>query len=394
MHAFTPTRAISSIRFILLIGAVSACFAPPLYACPFCPGPSRTLSEQLSESDVALQVTWISSAPGTLEQSGQTTFEIKTSIKQPGKNRFPKGTRLTVNRHHTGKPGDLFLLFGSQEGKTTWDEPLEVSDTCISYLKQAPGLDQPTTERLRYFLKHLEHPDSKIANDAFAEFANAPFEEIAPLRAELPREKIQSWLANSKTAAPRLGLYGLLLGLCGQQADIAFMEQEINQQTQELRFGIGGLISGYLMLTGSEGLTLIEQKKFLAPDAAFSETYAAMQALSFIWTFGNQKISKDRLRASMRLLLDRPELADLVVANLARWEDWSVMDRLMRMYQHKDYQNRSFKKSVVRYLKVAAKEKQPAGTGPDATTRQKAGQLLDQLRKNDPATVESAERFF
>ncbi len=33
----------------------------------------------------------------------------------------------------------------------------------------------------------------------------------------------------------------------------------------------------------------------------------------------------------MRMLLDRPELADLVIADLARWEDWSVQDKLMAM---------------------------------------------------------------
>lgn len=96
----------------------------------------------------------------------------------------------------------------------------------------------------------------------------------------------------------------------------------------------------------------------------------------------------------MRLLLDRPELADRAVANLARWGDWSVMDRLMELYGQKDYQNRSVKKAIIRYLMVAAKGKNQSGEGPDAATVEKARQRLDKLRNEDPATVKSAERFF
>ena len=393
MHALKPKIALRSL-FVLICGLLVIISAQNLRACPFCPGPSKPLTEQLSQADVAVLANWVEAEEGTLKQSGKTVFKIKELVRQPENAKFKTEARVTIQRHYPGKTGALFLLLGSQGTQIKWDDPVEVTEASFRYITQAPGLEQTTTQRLKYFLKFLEDPDQTIANDAFAEFANAPFEDITPLAQELPREKIRSWLASSKTPVPRLGLYGLLMGLCGQESEITFMEQKINEPTEELRLGIGGLISGYLMLTGAEGLTKIEQSKFRTKEVAFSETFAAMQALSFIWTFDNHNIKKDRLRASMRLLLERPELADLAVANLARWEDWSVMDRLMVLYGQENYQNRSVKKAIVRYLMVAAKKKNQSGKGPDAATMKKARQLLNKLRNEDPATVKSAERFF
>ncbi|WP_339728525.1 hypothetical protein [uncultured Gimesia sp.] len=379
---------------VLICGLLVVLPASGLRACPFCPGPSKPLTEQLSQADVAVLAKWVKAKTGTLEQSGNTVFEITEIVHQSEKGRLKAGTQVIINRHYPGKAGTPFLLLGTQRTRVVWGDPIEVTQASFRYITQAPDLEETTTKRLQYFLNYLEDPDQIIANDAFAEFANAPFEDITLLAKALPREKIRNWIASSKTPVPRLGLYGLLLGLCGREAEIQFMEQKINEPTQELRLGIGGLISGYLMLTGTEGLKKIEQSKFRASGVAFSETYAAMQALSFIWTYNTRQISKDRLRQSMRLLLNRPELTDLVVANLARWEDWSVMDRLMEMYGQEDYKSRSVKKAIVRYLLVAAQGKTKSGGGPDADTVEKAKQMLDKLRNDDPNTVKSAERFF
>ncbi|WP_298861248.1 hypothetical protein [uncultured Gimesia sp.] len=363
-------------------------------ACPFCPGPSTPLTEKLSQAEVAVLATWVSAEEGTFKKSGKTIFEVKEIVHQTDKSKLKVGDSVFFNRHRVGKKGALFLLLGTRETSMIWDPPIEISETCFHYMTHAPALEEKTTDRLRYFLKFLEHPDQKIATDAFAEFANAPFDEIALLADELPREKFRKWLISSKTPVPRLGLYGLLLGLCGQESDIAFMEKKIKEPGKQIRMGIGGLISGYLMLTGAAGLDQIDQSKFVSKDVEFSETYAAMEALSFIWTYKESQISKERMRQSMRLLLNRPVLADRVITNLARWEDWSVVDRLMNLYGEEAYDNRATKRAIVRYLMVASKGKNKKGIGSDAVTAEKAKRHLSQLRKADPKTVESAQRFF
>lgn len=393
MNVRKRTDIKSSIIFILC-GFLLNSNLSQLVACPFCPGPSTTLSEQLAQADVAILGQWSNSVTGTFQKSGQTNFVITEVLHQPLKSNLKVGKQITLSRHYAGKPDELFLLTGTRGISLHWNEPIAVTSASIHYLKQAPAQKAETTTRLRYFLNYLEHPDQIIANDAFAEFANSPFETVTPLAEELPREKLRSWLENENTPVPRLGLYGLLLGLCGRESDIQFMEAKIQIPAQEFRIGIGGLMSGYLLLTGSVGLDKIDQTKFQDKTAAFSETFAGLQALSFMWTFGEEKIEKRRLNQSMRLLLERPELADLVIANLARWEDWDVMDRLADLYAAKDYDVRSIKKAIIRYFLVASLVPPTQAGGNDIETSRKAKQFLKLLRLTDPQTVQSAERFF
>lgn len=386
------------IKFRLFIGLLSGLLlssqAKTLQACPFCSGPSRTLTEQLSQSEVTVLVKWIETEKGTLEKSGRTTFEIKEVVRQSDKDKRKVGDQIVINRHCLGAKGQLFLLLETKETSMHMGSPIQTSEVCFHYISQAPPAKEETSKRLRYFLNYLEHSDPMIANDAFAEFANAPYEEIASLAKEMPRKKIRKWIVNPETPVVRLGLYGLLLGLCGQNFDIAFMETKINAPVKKLRFGIDGLISGYLLLTGADGLDKIEQTKFVSKTVPYSETKAATQALRFMWVYGDERISKERLRKSMRLLLDRPELTDLVIADLARWNDWSILDRLTKMYKNKDYNNSSTKRAIVRYLLVASKGKNKQGSGADAVTVEKAKKLLKRLRTEDPKTVQNAERFF
>lgn len=393
-HHFLNRILKNRIVTALLCGLVLLAQAPVTRACPFCSAPSLTLTEQLSQSDVAVLTQWTSAEKGNLEKAGKTVFEIKEIVRQSDKNKFKVGDKITINRHRPGKKGNLFLLLGTKGAEIDWGDPIEVTETSYHYISQAPPPEEKTSKRLRYFLKFLEFPDQMISNDAYAEFANAPYEDIATLSKEMPHEKIRKWLVDSNTPVTRIGLYGLMLGLCGQGEDVAFMEKKINEPTKEFRLGIDGVISGYLLLTGADGLDKIDETKFVPKDVAFSETYAAMQALRFMWTYGDGRISKDRLRKSMRLLLDRPELTDLVVADLARWDDWSVMDRLMKMYGTEDYNIPSIKRAIVRYLLVASKGKNKKGGGPDPATTEQTKELLAKLRKEDPKTVKSAERFF
>ena len=66
-------------------------------------------------------------------------------------------------------------------------------------------------------------------------------------------------------------------------------------------------------------------------------------------------VPKERLLASMRLLLDNPEFADQVIPDLARWEDWSVLDRLIEMYKQGDEKS-YIRQPVVTYLTVASEQ--------------------------------------
>ncbi len=397
---------------LLIVLAVTLLASQVTLACPFCSAPSLTLTEQLTQADAAVLAKWVDGKPPTEKSAGSTTYSI-VEVSRGSKETLKKDDKLTVPRYRAGKKGDLFLLFGTKDKEIDWSSPLEVTEVTYQYIVQAPSPESPTTKRLEYFLKFLEFSDQLVSNDAYGEFANAPYEDIVKIKDKMDRAKIAKWVTSKETSPTRMGLYGLLLGLCGNDDDAKMMEKKIEEQVQDFRLGIDGLISGYLLLTGEKGMETIDRSKLRDKKAPFSETYAAMQALRFMWTYGNGRVSKERLRQSMRELLDRPELADLVVADLARWEDWSVQDRLMKLYGEGEYSIPSIKRAIVRYLLTAAKVQPPKADEPKKEDPQKEDPVapkpkpevlpasalqaranLEKLRETDPKTVKEAERFF
>ena len=385
-------------RFNLLVGLtlLGAFSINSLLACPFCSAPSLTLTEQLNASQAAVLVQWAGGEQANRDENfaGTTDYEI-LDIVQDDSAALKRGTKITLDRYRASQKGNLFLLLGTvTDSRIEWSSPLEVSETSFNYMKQAPSRDANPTARLAYFMKFLEYPDKLVADDAYAEFANAQYKDIVALRPIMPRENLRKWLADPQTIPTRLGLYGMMLGLCGQPEDAEFLKEFIVRESDEFRLGLDGIIGGYLTLAGENGLDVIDQTKLANRDVTFSETFSAMQALRFMWTYGDDRISKPRLRQSMRILLGRPNLADLVIVDLARWQDWTVVEQLIDIYESEDYDVPAIKRAVVRFMLIAEKEESSAVEGqlPDHVTKAKA--YLAHLRETDPKTVKAAERYF
>ncbi len=209
------------------------------------------------------------------------------------------------------------------------------------------------------------------------------------------------------TQVTRIGLYGLLIGLCGTPEDAKVIEQKIVVLDKDFRNGIDGVMSGYLLIRGEDGLSLIDETKLKATTCRnpageemklpFAETYAAMQALRFMWTYEPDRIPKERLKVSMRLLLERPELTDLVIADLTRWKDWDIQDRLMEMYDEEKFNIPAIKRAVVRYLHYCSQDKLPSAAegapGEPSPAAVKAAGNLKLLEEKDPKTVNDAKRY-
>jgi hypothetical protein len=387
-----------ALSFIMMLAVFLTVASTSIAACPFCPSVSITLAEEVAQADAVVLVQWVRGTKPTESSKGNTTFEIK-QIHQNFKNRFAPGDKLVLPRFYSGLVGNLFLLFGEKVLVIDWCRPIEISELSFNYMAQSPSPEIPTVKRLQYFAKFLEYPDELIANDAFSEFANASYEDVTAIADKIPADKIRKWLQSDNTPPIRLGFYGLLMGLSGNAADAKAAKAKILDDSQgEFRLGIDGLISGYLLMTGAKGLDVIDEHKIKNRDIAFSETYAALQALRFMWRYGDGRIEKARLRQSMRHFLERPELTDIVIADLARWKDWGIQDKLMNLYGKDEFDIPGIKRAIVRYMLVCAESESKNGADgkpvelPKHVT--KARLYLENLRKRDPKTVASAERFF
>jgi hypothetical protein len=386
---------VSTIRNTALFLAVIGMSAGSLLACPFCSAPSLTLSEQMEQADAILKVAWDAAVKGENNAAGSTTYRIEKVFKSPN-GQFEAGQKIELPAYRSGERNNQFLLTGTKVANFEWASPVTISDRGIEYIVNAPGPNEPYSTRLAYFVQFLEHEEDLIADDAYGEFANAPYEDIARLGSKIPREKVRKWLADRETAATRLGLYGLLMGLAGDRQDAEIMWARISEPNREFRLGIDGIMSGYLLLTGEQGLTRLENAK-LRPskeDVSFSETYAAMQALRFMWKYEPGRISADRLRQSMRILLERPDLADLVIADLARWEDWESVDRLLLIYDDEDYGTPTIKRAIIRFLMVCVESASASGEESPPKYAVTARAALKRLEHEDPKIFRDAKRFF
>ncbi|MCY2964225.1 MAG: hypothetical protein NT069_11425 [Planctomycetota bacterium] len=408
---------------LLLVAGLLFASLPSATACPFCASPSLTLAEQLAKSDAAVLVQWVSAEMPDKESIGSTTYAIVDVARAPGKpaaalsdkpkskftekalagekpalpKALEKGKKITVDRYREGKAGDLSILLGSatQSGGIEWGNPLEVTESMYQYMIQAPSPETAPEKRLAYFVKFLETGDPVIAGDAYQEFANAPYKDIVALTEKFPREKLRKWVADPKTSAGRLGLYGLMLGLCGTAEDAKTMEEKIVEKSDDYRLGIDGVMGGYLLLTGEKGLDVIEKSKIADPKATFSETYAARQAILFLSSYGAGKIPAKRLLSALEKLLEaRPEMADLTIADLARLKDWAIQDRLMELYGTEAFDVPAIKRSIIRYMLASTKDV-PMGGNEKLPPHAESGQKhIETLRKRDPKLVAEAEKFF
>lgn len=390
-------------RPFLLMGLVPSFAAMAVlvaHACPYCPPTDSTLSEKLAESDAACVVKFLTSENGEELSMQKTTFEVLKEIRERAETR--QENKIVAPFGVTAKEGDLFLLMGQlKEGQMEWSLPIEFDELGreYDYIRKAPSPEQPPVERLAYFLKFLDHENNVISNDAFAEFAQAKYEDVEQLAPKISRAKVRGWLEDpNPQLIVRRAFYGMLLGLCGNAEDADYLLERIMAPIDPTknRIGIEGMMGGYLLLRGEPGLHLLMQQKFgsldaelAADDPRIGDLDALRTTLSFLWDYRRSQFGEETLRAAMRKYLDRPEFADMAIVDLARWKDWQPLERLINDYGTFPWDSHSAKEKVVAYALMCRKDV-PAGTGPKLPApAEKAQAFLDSL---DPQFVQSVKR--
>jgi hypothetical protein len=369
-------------------------------ACPFCDAPDVTLTEQLQQADVAALVQWSSGKPADREQGfvGSTTYEV-VKVVHDSSGTLAAGTKFDIVRHRAGTPGELFLMLGSFTTAIEWGSPIEVTETSFNYITQAPTKESPKKERLEYFVRFLEFPDRLISSDAYAEFAGAPYEDVAAIVDHLPREKLREWLSQDvwgeKAVIPvnRLGLYGLMLGLCGEPDDAQLLEEKIMLPSAKYRIGLDGIMAGYVLLTKEPGLDLLDREKTGDRTEEFSEHVAATQMIRFLWTYGNGVVSPDRLKQSMRLLANNPKVADLVIPDLARWGDWGFTQPLIDLYGKPGYDVPFVQRKILHFM-WAAIDSVPMDSATTPEYVQLAKAFVEKIDAEDPELMRMARKTY
>jgi hypothetical protein len=302
------------------------------------------------------------------------TFEVNEILKGQDQLRGTKTIQTVF--FSAGEPGDLFLIVGVEPPQITWSTPLRISGRTAAYLRTLERLPAEGAMRLRFFLSHLQDEDELLARDAYDEFARSPYGVIQELKPYLDRSQVVQWLTDPEIPVHRRRLYMVLLSVCGEAQDAEMLERMMRSEDRRTRAGLDAMIGCYLTLTGETGMPLVEELFLKNHEAEYADTYAAILALRFHGT-ETEMIPRSRILEALRAILDRPPLADLVIPDLARWEDWSQIERLVRLFREADEKSSWVRVPVVNYLQACPKPE--------------AKKYLRELEKIDPDAVKRAQ---
>lgn len=370
-----------------LLAASLLALAPGLAAaCPFCSAIAPTFSEEIASSAVAVVAKMTKAAPpqkltpsGTPDptEPSKARFEIVEVLK--GQEHLGQTRSFEAIYFGEAPVGGTFLVMGLDPPQINWATPIAANQRVVTYVRNGMKLPKEGPDRLVYFMQFFEDSDEMLSRDCYDEFARAPYAEIKKIKDQMPHAKLVEWIKNPQVQASRRRLYLTFLALCGTQPDAQMLEDMMKSKDDRAKRALDAMVAAYLTLKGPAGLPLIEELFLKNKDAEYTETYAAIQALRF---HGQEEtvVPRERLAQSLRLMLERPQLADIVVPDLARWQDWSVMPKLVELFKKADEQTSWIRVPVINYLRAC----------PDP----KAKTYIAELEKIDPDAVKRANTFF
>lgn len=378
--------SVAVVLAVLVIGSGVWGPASPALACPFCSAVSQTFSEEMATMDV-VAIAHLKEPPPPVEPGAESDdfssqvvtakFEIVKVLK--GADVLAGQKVIDTVYFGDGKKGEAFLVMAVDPPKLMWSTPLQLSEKAQEYLPKLLTLPEAGPDRLAFFQDYLEASDEMLARDAYDEFAKAPYSDVQGLKGRMNRDNLIAWIQDPDIPASRKRLYFTMLGVCGSAKDLPLLEKMMRSDDRQVKAGLDAMVACYITLAGEKGLPLVEELFLANKDAEYADTYAAIMAIRFHGT-ETDVVPQNRLVKSLRYMLDRPQLADLVIPDLARWEDWESMPRLVELFKKADEKSSWVRVPVINYLR--------------ACPLPEAKEKIAELEKVDPAAVRRANTFF
>jgi len=369
----TTQRAIQA--WILAIACCLGPVASQAGACPFCEASGPTLAEQIAAADVVVIATLQPVAPDA--DADCRTFRIVETLK--GRNLLGRSLQIEKNYFGEEPDGSRFYITANQANDLFWLAPNPLTDRSVAYLRSLSSLPPEGPGRLAFFQRFLEDREQLLSDDAYGEFARASYASLKDFKSQIQHDPLLAWINAPATKPAHRRLYLTMLGVCGNESDLPYLERLMHSRDEDVRLCLDAAIACYLRLRGADGLAQVEEQFLNNPGATRPDISAAVQAIRF---HGEEErvIPKDRLAASLRLLLTRPTLADLVIADLARWQDWSALPTLVALFKQADGETAGLRVPIVQYVKACPQ--------PEAKV------ALQELSRIDPAAAKQSSPFF
>jgi hypothetical protein len=347
----------SILRAFLLVAFLAYSTIPAL-ACPFCGAVSATFAEEIELSDMAVYAKLVKLAPNVdsaqlraAEDVPRATFIVDKVLK--GDKIIKPDVEFQAIYFGEAKPGTKFLIYGASQPKPEWGTPIEMSAALEKYLDVVMALPTDRGERALKMQAYMLDADMMVRQDAYNEFATTEYKDLQRVAKRFDLKQIRENLKNLDNEDSLVALNYTLLGICGSAEDIPMLEERLLAKDDLQRKRLDALLGCYLMLKGEAGLPLVETQ-FVDTDLKaqnFSRLYRVLLALRFHGDDG-KSVSKEKIAPVLHKFLDHPKYADLVIPDLARWQDWSVTDRVMELYRDKDGTANFVRDPAAKYMRL------------------------------------------
>ena len=384
-------------RWLVLLSLLWTSLSGPAAACPFCGPVAEPLAHRRARATtVAVGETLRPAEPVPAEQvpteqapAGQRhqAFQLlATAVSGPTGLRLQPAAAdtaaivATVTATFTGTA----VLFHEQPG--SW-QAFPADELLIDYCLSAPSPPRERAadaDRLRWFVRRLEHPNAAIAADAYAECAIAPFDAVRGAAEAFDASRLAGWLTDTAIDPQRCGFYGLAAGLVARQrqghdAEVcrrALLAAVSTRHVSDFRAGTDGLFAGLLIADGQDALATFESLGLFTVSGSPVAQRQLLRALRFAWEEPADTLPRDQVVHATGRLLTLPHLAREAVIDLARYQAWDACRDVVRLWDDLGPTDPLIRPAVAGYLL--------------ACPLPEAARALADLRVQDPDGVAAA----
>lgn len=362
--------------------AIAALVTPPAAACTFCGGgltSRQTLREHFKRANYVAHGKLANPRFDPDGGSGSTELHVARVLKPDP----AVGDRAVVVLPRylpvIGDTSPEYLAFCAiADGKPDPLHGTPATAAVTEYLLGAAKLDDKNAvARLGYFFRHLDSADPTVAADAFLEFGKASDADIVKARSVLDPAKVRKLFTSNATPSERLGVFALLLGLCGGTADADLLAGLVGRQPapERVRENLGGILAALTLLDPAAGWAATEA---VLADAKrpFDQRLAAIGTVQFFQATRPAEAKPHVLRC-YRALLARGDLADMAADDLRRWGWWDLTPEVLKHFDSPTHAAPIVRRGIVRYALQCPTEE--------------AKRFVAAVRQKDPKLVEKVE---
>lgn len=357
-----------------------------LSGCPFCGATGQTFSSDVNQANMIVFGTLSNAKRDPIEfGKGTTDMTIEVVVKD---HEFLQGKKvITLPRYVPSDPKTptKYLVFCEvyAGGIDPYrGEAVKPNSKIAEYLKGALAIRaKDTPARLTYFFDFLDSPDDVISLDALMEFANADYKDEQAVFHKFPADKVAKWLKDPNTPASRYGLYGSMLGHCGNATEHApLLREMLEDPKKRYASGMDGLLAGYVILDPKGGWKYV--RSLLADEKQeFMIRYAALRTVRFFWDYRRDVIPPADIVPAMTLLLHQADIADLPIDDLRKWGRWELTEKILSLYNEKSHNVPIIKRAIVRFALSAPSDNKVAA------------EFVKVRRAEDPERVNDIEQL-